>query len=101
MAGVTATLAWEGIIVPGGYVDIHNVSGGPSIVTEEFPQGRWLVKLYYYKNLAARQANINNKIPIDDLSYTQFEMPYVHGSDPVDAALTVVNSWFADGAIVE
>lgn len=100
MSGLVADLQWKKVTVPGGYVEPYQVVGGPNyLLSDAFPTGRWDVTLRYYASIDDRRKNIDNRLTIDDPSFTQVSIPYVEGQDPYQLALAGLQSWFPEGAV--
>lgn len=100
MAGIITNLSWGRFQCSNGYIDIHSVTGGPSYqVSEEFPHGCFEVHLYFYDGYDTFERGGPNA-PVDDASLTSFKIPYINGSDPIEAALVVLQQVYPQSVVV-
>lgn len=90
--GLVTTLTWRGVTIENGYVEPCNAVGGPEL-------GTWCVYLGYYASLEQRQAGTQNKLSVDDATLNQIVVPYVAGNDPINDAMTVLQTWFPSGVV--
>ena len=94
MAGISATLMLLGRQFDGGYIDLPYCRTDLTIREPGFEKGKCVVAHRYYLSKADYDADPNTFIMVQNDPIPDIELPYVTDSDPIGAALVVLQEWF-------
>ena len=94
MAGISATLTLLGREFPDGYIDLPFCRMDLTIREAGFEQGKCFVPHRYYLSKADYDADPSTFITVQNDPIPEIELPYVKSSDPIQAALVLLSSWF-------
>lgn len=97
--GFTATLSYQGITLPGGYISISCYNFMPAYQSgPAYPDGKITAMLKYYKDKDTFLANpYDSNLPLpDSAGLNIISVAYVPGTDPLATLTTLIETWFPD-----
>lgn len=104
--GIVADLVYGPMTVPGGYVEVSHIKGGPNYQPEGYAHvegGQWMASISWYASLESRQTDPESNIQLPKIpgysprDYMQLVFAYTAGADPYETAMAILQTWFPSG----